>query len=1088
MRYLLSTLLLFSLALHAQEPAHWLRHAAISPDGSEIAFTYKGDLYKVPAEGGNATRLTYHDAHDYMAVWSKDGSQLAFASNRYGNFDVYVMPAIGGSATRLTYHSNDEVPYTFGAGDSTVLFGGIRQDAASHRQFPHRSQPELYRVATTGGHINQVLTVPAEYAQLSPDGKLLAYHDKKGGEDEYRKHHVSAITRDLWTYDLRDSTHRQLTTDAAEDRQPVFSADGRSLYYLSERSGTFNVHKRLLDNPESDEQLTDFDLHPVRFLSRGGDLLSFGYDGELYTLREGEAPRKVRVNIVSQDKNNNDKFLSVASDIQEMAVSPDGKEIAFIARGEVFVTSAGESFTKRLTDTPEQERFVSWGPEGKSVVYSSERDGRWSVYQTERVREEEPFFFAATLLRETPVLENDTDNYLAAYSPDGKRLAWIEGRRTLKVRDLATKKDTALLTPDDLFHMQDGDKYFQWSPDSRWLLVEWDKLLNNSEILLLAADGSRRENLTKSGYYDMHPKWAGKGTQLLWFSNRDGLKSYATSGQSELDVYAMFFTQEAWDTFNLSEEEIKLAKAIREKEKKAESVKGEKGAVDAGKRGKGKKEAVAEAEDSTKVDPLRFDWSGMDERTKRLTIHSSRLADAVLSKDGETLYYLARFEDKLNLWSTKLRSKETKMELELGATNGELAWDDKQENLYLLSGGKISKLDLEKSKQEPVKLQSEMAFDQEAERAAIFDHVWLRTNAVFYHPDFHGIDWDSLRVEYEKYLPSIGNSFELTEMLSEMLGELNVSHAGARFRPSGFDNPDQTASLGILVDYEYRGSGLRIAEILDGGPLDKAALKLRPGMVIEQVNGDSIRADRDPASYLNRLEDDFTLLALRDPATDSVKVVTVKPIDQNEEYRLLYRRWVKRNEAEVDSLSGGQLGYVHIPGMSDGPYRDIYQDMLGKYYERKGMIVDTRFNGGGDLVADLAMFFTGVPFISYATEAKVVGGEPTSRWTKPTLALINEAQYSDGHCFAQGYSDLKIGTTVGMPTPGTCSFAGWERLPDGSVWGVVPVSAKDINGNWMENLQTEPNVKVKNMPGEIARGRDEQLERGVEVLLREVNP
>jgi C-terminal processing protease CtpA/Prc len=217
-----------------------------------------------------------------------------------------------------------------------------------------------------------------------------------------------------------------------------------------------------------------------------------------------------------------------------------------------------------------------------------------------------------------------------------------------------------------------------------------------------------------------------------------------------------------------------------------------------------------------------------------------------------------------------------------------------------------------------------------------------------------------------------------------------------------------------------------------------------------------------------------------------VRVVTIKPITLSEENRLLYKRWVKRNEEEVNEKSKGQLGYVHIPGMSDGPYRSIYQDMMGKYFERKGMIVDTRFNGGGDLVADLAMFFTGVPFITYATEAKVVGGEPTSRWTKPTLALINEAQYSDGHCFAQGYSDLQIGKTVGMPTPGTCSFAGWERLPDGSVWGVVPISAKDIDGDWMENNQTEPLIQVKNMPGVVDQGRDQQLERAIEELLRDV--
>jgi Tol biopolymer transport system component len=1069
MLFLLPTLIL------AQEPANWLRHGAISPDGSTIAFTYKGNLYTVPATGGDATQLTYHEAHDYMATWSPDGKQLVFASNRYGNFDVFVMAARGGTATRLTYHSNDEVPYTFDAQNKAILFGGIRQDAADHRQFPHRSQPELYSVPVGGGRVAQVLTFPAEFVQVSPDGNTLIYHDKKGGEDEYRKHHTSAIARDIWTYDRRTKTHRQLTTNTAEDRQPVYTPDGKSLYYLSERSGTFNVHKRSAENPESDEQLTNFDLHPVRFLSLGNGTLSFGYDGELYTMREGEKPQKVEVNIVTQDIANNDKYLSVSGGIQEMAVSPSGKEIAFIARGEVFVTSTEQSFTKRLTNTPENERFVSWGPEGKSVVYASERDGKWSTYQTERVREEEPFFFAATLLKESPVLENELDNYLARYSPDGKKLAWIEDRRSLKVKDVESGEVTTLLTPDDLFHMRDGDKYFRWSPDSEWLLVDWNKLLNNSEVLLMKADGSKRVNLTESGYYDSRPQWVDGGKQMIWFSNRDGLKSYATSGQSQADVYAMYFTREAWEKAQLSDEEFKLQKAIKEAEKEEKSGVGStKSKVDSTKA------------DSTKVEPLEFDWKNLDERTKKLTIHSSRLGDAVLSKDGEKLYYLARFEDKYNLWTTNLRTKETKMALKLGSSGGDLMWDDDYKNLYLLSSGKIAKLDVEKGKQTPVKLGGEMQFDQEAERQAIFDHVWLRTNKVFYHPDFHGIDWEQMREEYAKYLPSIGNSFELTELLSEMLGELNVSHAGARYRPTGFENPDATASLGIFMDYDFAGPGIRVAEVIEGGPLDRAELTVAPGTIITQINGQPIAADEDVARYLNRIADDFTLLSLQAPGVDTVQLVTVKPISLSEENRLLYKRWVKRNEEEVSEKSKGTLGYVHIPGMSDGPYRSIYQDMMGKYFEREGMIVDTRFNGGGDLVADLAMFFTGVPFISYETEAKVVGGEPTSRWTKPTLALINEAQYSDGHCFAHGYTDLKIGKTVGMPTPGTCSFAGWERLPDGSVWGVVPVSAKDIDGDWMENNQTEPLIKVKNMPGVIDNGRDQQLERAIAELMREV--
>ena len=1087
---LLLLLTLTPIILLAQIQPKWIRSASISPDGQQIVFTYKGDLFKVPSTGGDAIQLTYHDAHDYSVVWSKDGTQLAFASNRYGNFDVYVMDAMGGPAKRLTYHSNNEMPYSFSADDSQVLFGAIRQDLAQHRQYPHRSQSELYVVPANGGRVDQLFTFPAEYVQWNKEGTKLLYHDKKGGENEWRKHHVSSIARDIWLYDKTTDTHKMITSFAGEDRQPIFSADEKSMYYLSEESGTYNVHKMSLGNPSQKTQLTNFTLHPVRYLSMGNGILSFSFDGELYTMREGQTPQKVAVNIRTQDKSNNDKFISINGGIREMAVSPNGKEIAFIARGEVFVTSVGESFTKRLTNTPEQERFVGWGPEGKSVVYSSERDGKWSIYKTEKTRKEEPFFYASTLTKESPVISNEADNYLARFSPDGKKIAFIEGRRTLKVKDVSTNKTVTLLTPKELFHMRDGDKYFRWSPDSKWLLVDWNLSLNNSEVLLMAADGSKRVNLNESGYYDYSPKWVNDGKQMLWFSNRNGLKSYATSGRSESDVYSMFFTQEVWDKFNLSEEDFKLQEAIEEAEKEAkEKAEKEKEKLLKGKKKSKKKVAAKDEEeekDEDKVTSLTFEWEQMKDRTKRLTIHSSRLGDAVLSKKGDKLYYLSRFEKKMNLWSTDLRTKETKMALKLDADSGQLQWDKERENLYLLSGGKISKIDPEKEVKKGVKIKGEMEFDAQAEREAIFDHVWIRTNAIFYHPDFHGINWGQMKTEYGKYVPHIGNSFEMAEMLSEMLGELNVSHAGARGASYKMDNPDQTASLGIFMNYDHTGNGILIDEILVGGPLDKAKIKVKAGMIIEKIDGVLIDQNQDVAKYLNRKAGQFTLLELLDPKTQQREMVTIKPITLREEFNLLYKRWVKKNEQEVKEKSNGQLGYVHIPGMSDGPYRSIYQDMMGKFFDTKGMIVDTRFNGGGDLVADLAMFFTGVPFITYATEAKVVGGEPTSRWTKPTLAIFNESMYSDGHCFACGYTDLKIGKTIGMPVPGTCSYAGWEGLPDGSRWGVVPVSAKDINGNWMENNQTEPDIKVKNMPGKIDKGIDQQLERAIEEMMKDV--
>ena len=1066
--------MLFSLVFMgiglAQNPPQWMRYPSISPDGSKIAYTYKGDLYVVPSVGGDAKQITFHEAHDYKPVWSKDGNKIAFASDRYGNFDIFIMDANGGAASRLTYHSNDELPYDFSTDGTKVVFGATRLDIASHRQYPTGSQPELYTVSTKGGRVDQIWTIPSEYIQSNKDGSKMIYHDKKGGENEWRKHHQSGIARDIWIYDQRSDAHKMLTSFYGEDRNPVFSPDETEIFYLSESNGNFNVFALELANPENSSALTDFKTYPVRFLSIANNgLMSFSYDGELYTLKKGESPKKLSVTLKTQAISNSDNYIAINGGVREMVISPDGKEIAFIARGEVFVTSVDGALTKRITNTAEQERFVEFGPDGKSIIYSSERNGKWQIFESKKVRSEEPFFFASTLLKEEVMISSTEDVYLPKVSPDGKKIAYISGRRTLKVIDLTTKAEVTLLTPEQLFHMRDGDQYFTWSPDSKWLLASYRPTMVNSEVVLLDASGKKpMQNLTKSGYGDDKAIWANDGKQMLWFSNRDGLRSYATSGQNQNDVYTLFFNQEDWDKFRLSKEDFDLMNEIEKSTKKETEA------------DKDKKEAPK----TTK--PLTFDLDEIEERKARLTIHSSDLGDAVLAKDGEKLYYLTAFEKGMNLWSTNLRTKETKQEIALNANSASLMWDKQQKNLYLIANGSISKINPETMKQEPIKIAGEMTYDKDAERAHLFEHIWLRTKGIFYTPDMHGVDWEAAKSNYEKYIPHIGNEYEFAEMVSEMIGELNVSHAGARYSRT-IAMADATASLGIFIDYSFKANGIKVMEVISGGPLDKAGITIKPGMIIEQIDGELVSPEIDFAKFLNRKAEKFTLIEVLDPSSGIRAQYTIKPISLGAENQLLYKRWVRKNQAEVDSLSGGKLGYVHIPGMSDGPYRNVYEEMMGKYHEREAVIVDTRFNGGGDLVADLAMFFTGEKFLTYATEDKVVGYEPTSRWTKPTLAMFNEANYSDGHCFACGYTDLKIGKTVGMPTPGTCSFAGWESLSNGVRWGAVPISAKNKAGEWLENNETRPQFEIKNMPGKIDKGIDQQLIKAVEELLKEVN-
>ena len=1065
MKQLLSIIALlgvFSTQLTAQSDPKWIRYSSISPDGKTIVFTFKGDLYKVPSAGGAAVALTMHEAHDYMPVWSHDGKTIAFASDRFGNFDIFTISVNGGEAKRVTYHSVQEYPYDFSADDKSIVFGSSRMDLSANRQFPTGSMPELYTVGINGGKTSQLLTTPAEDVKFSKDGSKFIYHDKKGGENTWRKHQTSSIARDIWVYDVKAGKHTKITSFNGEDRSPLFTDGEKAMYYLSEESGSFNIHKMSLAGGKS-EQLTSYKKHPVRFLSSAADgTLCFGYDGEVYTMKPGAAARKVAVTILADNRKNEEQVIRVGSG-SGISVAPNGKEVAFIFRGEVFVTSVEGGVTKRITNTPTQETSVSFSPDSKSVIYTAERNNKWSIYESKIVRADEPYFYASTLIRETPVLENSNDNTMPAYSPDGKELAFVENRNNVRIYNLASKQSRTILNTNQIFAWMENDQYYQWSPDSKWLL--FDYAVPGSavgEVGLASADGKKIMNITESGFNDYRPKWVLGGKAMLWQSDRDGLRSAAMSGGAQSDAYMMFFTQEAFDRFKLNKEEFSLVKELEENKAKADTT---------------KKKTVVK-------DSVVIEWEGLAQRRTKVTIHSSSMGDALISKDGETMYYLARFEKGMNLWSTNLRTKETKMLVPLNAGGAGMVWDKEQKNIFIGSDGGIIKLDPVTSKQDRVSINGEMMVNATEERQAMFDHVWRRTKKTFYNKTFHGIDWDSYKPEYDRYISSIGNNYEFTEMLSELLGELNVSHSGAaygNFNPLG----DVTASLGAFYDAGFKGAGIKIEEVLKEGPLDKAGLNIKAGTIIESIDGEAVTADKDLAQYLNRKAGKTVLLSLMEGTAR--REVTVKAISGGEENGLLYKRWVKRNADEVEKLSGGALGYVHIPGMNDGAFRSTYEDIMGKFFDKKGIVVDTRNNGGGDLVADLAVFLSGKKFMDYTNDVRSNGFEPNFRWTKPSISLANEANYSDGHCYAFMVQELKVNKLVGMPVPGTCSFAGWAGLMDTGIrWGAPSVGVKTNAGKYLENSQTEPDIKVMNEYEMVKRGIDQQLEAAVKDLMKTI--
>lgn len=1051
----------------------WLRNTAVSPDGSTVAFTYKGDIYTIPYTGGTASRLTSHPSYDTNPIWSPDGKSIAFASDREGSLDIYIVDATGGTPRRLTTNSGSEVPRTF-LDDSTILFSSSFMPDNLYSQGNYLGQ--TYTVDVNGSRPRLFLSIPMNAVSVAADGRIL-YQDRKGLEDDLRKHEHSAGTADIWllnpaTPDLRKSTFRKLTTFDGQDQRPQWDGSAPdSFYYLSEEDGTSNVYRANLDG-SSKTRLTSFSGNPVRHLSASADgrRLAFSQDGEIWTLTPGSQPVKMPVNINADIYQPALTKTTRSRGASSISVRPDGEEIAFILNGDVYVTSTKYNTTKRITDTDAQERVVTFAPDGKSLVYDSERDGLWQLFIARRANNDEDSFTYATDIIEEPLYRADGRTaFQPAFSPDGKKVAFLEDRTELRVIDVDSRKVNTALDGKFNYSYTDGDIAFTWSPDSRWLLADYIGVggWNNKDIALVAADGSKVVDLTNSGYSDGNPRWALDGKAMTWESDRNGYRSHGSWG-AESDVYIMFFDAEAFDRFNMSEEEVAL---LDKKKDDSDKKKDDEATPDKSdkKDKKGKKADKKKDEDAVK--PLEFDLENAKYRVKRLTNSSSRLGDHYVDKKGDNLYYIASYEKGGDLWAVDLRKGDLKS-LQKGIGFGSISTDKKADKLYIAGNG-ISTVSIPGGKRENVDFNADVTLRPAERRNYIYGHVWQQVKDKFYDENLHGVDWESYRTQYERFLPYINNNYDMALMLSELLGELNASHTGSRYYPSGANYP--TAVLGAFYDENYDGEGLKIKEVIKGGPLADKRAGVEAGDIILAIDGKTIEPGADYFPLLEGKSGKITRLTVR-KSSGATSDVTVKPISSGTQSNLLYRRWVERNRAIVDSVSGGRVGYVHVSGMDSPSFRKTYDEMLGLHRNADAIIVDTRYNSGGWLHNDLAVLMNGKEYTRFTPRGHYIGSEPFSQWYKPSVMLVNQANYSDGYGGPYAYKTLKLGEIVGAPIPGTMTAVWWENQIDPSlIFGIPQVTNADVDGNALENRQLEPDVLIYNTPEEILNGGDSQL-------------
>ena len=1155
-RYLLMSLALGGVVFYGEDkcPAatesaeaptsekQWMRYPAISPDGKTIAFSYRGDIWLVDREGGRARLLTSHAGHERSPVWSPDGKTIAYAGDRNGNYDIFVVPFDGGPSRRVTHHSAQDIPFSFTPDGERIIFASRRLDSADAAIGTLR-MAELYSIPAVGGRPRQEMTTQAEYANYNPDQSKLVFHDYKGIEDRWRKHHTSSVTRDIVVRDEETGEQTRLTPFEGEDRNPVWSADGKWIFYLSEEDvDNFNVWEMDPNDPATRRRLTSHREHPVRFLSvSDDDTLAYGFNGGIWIKPKGKEAKEISIQAPIGDRSNDSRREVRSSGVSNFAVSPNEKEVALIVRGEVFVTDVEFGTTKRITSTPEQERVVSWGSDGRTLYYDSERGGSWNLYKSSIAREDDDSFADAVIVTEEPLLVTGDETFQPVVSPDGKKLAFLKNRDEIMVMDLESKKTSSVIPRRKNHSYADGDIEYAWSPDSRWLTATYHghRLWTPEIAAVKLADGNII-NVTQSGYSEYQPKFSSNGKLLLYATNRFGERGHGSDG-SEADVFGLYLNQEAFDEAHLSKAELALkkkrAKKKKEREDKEKTEKGKKdepsetpgekeadlvlGAVShvkrvtlssatprAGQHTGEKKENEKEKsnadpaekkskkknKDKKKVEPIEFELEDRDQRLKRMTLMSAPIGSFDVSPDGEVLIFTAKFEGKWGLWVTKLRDRSTTKAMSLSSP-GEIQFTKDGKSAFIRQGKGVSKLNLAaalsggKATAKPVKFSAEINIDGPAERQYIFDHVHRQTAQKFYDPEMHGVDWDAVGDNYAEFLSSINNNYDFTELLSEMLGELNASHTGARFYPRL--GGDSTGGLGLLFDESHDGDGLKVVEVIPRGPSDKAEINIEPGYLVTHIDGERIKADTNHWKLLNHKSGKLVRLTLHDPEADEEWEEFIRPTSAHAEGSLMYQRWIESRRKKAEELSNGRVGYVHVRGMDESSFRHVYSEVLGRNYDKEALIVDTRFNGGGWLHEDLATFLDGelyCYFVPRGHERGDLGGEPVDKWTRPVAVLQSESNYSDAHFFPWAFKRKGIGKLIGAPVPGTSTAVWWEsQIEPKLIFGIPQVGITDLDGRYLENWQLDPDVLVINDAESVARGEDKQLAKAVEELLREVD-
>ena len=1038
-------------------PTPSLVQPSLSPNGQEIAFASGGDIWEVAAKGGDAHLLVSNPATESRPLWSPDGKQLAFISTRTGGGDIYVLTLATGELKRMTYGDTLEQLDAWSPDGKWIYYSSVDDDIDYNT--------DVFRVSADGGTPMQVSKEQylAEFESApAPDGKAIVMMAKGISDQQWwRDGHSHIDDTELWWKSLAPGgKYRVLLQDDAKHAWPMWSADGKTIYYMSDKTGPENIWSMPAAGG-AETPITHFTNGRVLWPTIGdhGREIVFQRDLTIWKLdlKTGKAA-EVPITLIGSPSGEGTHEVRT-SKFTDMALSPDGKKLALIAHGDVFVTTEKEGGQAiQITHTPQEEASLHWSPDSSKLIYTSMRTGESKIFE-----------YDFKTGKETQLTHGAGMDRNPRWDPNGKAIAFIRGKHEVHLLTLKTGKDE-VLAHDNMWFPE-----LEFSPAGDWLAYTDYEVDGFRNVKVVPTKGGEVKlvSFLANGETAQHIAWSPDGKYML----------FATAQRSENSEMARVDLVLRTPVYH-ENQFYNLFKPPAHPKPKSQSAGGEKSAASA-------TSDKTDGHGAVKAKPVDIDFDGIRNRLSLLPLGLSA-SDPVISPDGKTLVFAARAAGEENLYSWSLKPNPTKPPVakQLTATHGDkqnVQFSPDSKSIVYLEDGHVMKLSLAGDHAKPIPVSAQYRVNFNVEKDIVFNEAWSELDRHYYNAAMNGQNWKAVHAEFAPFIAGVQTGDELRSDINLMIGRLNSSHSGIY---SPHHHSPTLGRLGVRfdrADYDA-GKGLVVSMVLPLSPANVGGIKV--GDRLLSVNGTEIGAHTDLNKLLENTIGRKTVLMVQ-TGSATPREVDVKPVDLGTEKSLMYKAWVERKRAYVNKISGGKLGYVHMAAMEGASLKNLYLNLDAQNEAKEGVVVDVRNNDGGFVNGYAIDVFSRKNYIMLtprglpAAPARQLLGQRALG--KPTVLVTNQSTLSDGEDFTQGYEALHLGKVVGTPTAGWIIYTGGTNLIDGSYLRLPMIRVQTMSGQTMELHPRPVNVEVVRKPGETESNTDSQLQAAVKVLLQQID-